>query len=75
VTLATTNEDDEDSSVRNDATDPPRFLARNLFGILLDIDDFVRSREGGRHTKTLQMQGARILRNEAYMKVRCSDER
>jgi hypothetical protein len=29
----------------------------------------------GRHSKKLQMQGARILRNEAYIEVRRSDER
>jgi hypothetical protein len=38
-------------------------------------DDLVKSRQSGRHSKKLQMQGARILRNEAYIKVRCNDER
>jgi len=27
----------------------------------------------GRHSKKLQMQGARNFRNEAYISVRCSD--
>jgi len=39
------------------------------------LDDFVKSRQSRRHSKKLQMQGARILRNEAYMEVRCNDER
>jgi hypothetical protein len=38
-------------------------------------DEFARSRQEGRHSRKLQMQGARILRNEAYMEVRRSDER
>jgi hypothetical protein len=33
-------------------------------------DDFVKSRQGRRHSKKIQMQGARILRNEAYIEVR-----
>ena len=37
--------------------------------------DFVRSRQVRRHSKKLQMQGARILRNEAYIDVRRNDER
>jgi hypothetical protein len=41
----------------------------------MKLDDFVKSRQGGRHSKKLQMQGARILRNEAHIEVRCSDER
>jgi len=40
-----------------------------------NLDDFVRSRQTARHSKKLQMQGARILRNEAYIEVRCNDER
>jgi hypothetical protein len=28
----------------------------------------------GRQRKKIQMQGAQILRNEAYIKVRCNDE-
>jgi hypothetical protein len=28
----------------------------------------------GRHSKKLQMQGAQVLRNEAYIKVRRNDE-
>ena len=39
------------------------------------VDDFVKNRESGRHRKKLQMQGARILRNEAYIEVRRSDAR
>jgi hypothetical protein len=39
------------------------------------IDDFAKSRKTGRHSKKSQMQGARILRNEAYIEVRCNDER
>jgi hypothetical protein len=38
-------------------------------------DDFVKSRQGRRHSKKLQMQGARILRDEAYIEVRRKDER
>jgi len=34
-----------------------------------------KSRQMGRHNKKLQMQGARILRNEAYIEVRRNDER
>jgi hypothetical protein len=41
----------------------------------LKTNDFVKSRQGRRHSKKLQMQGARILRNEAYIEVRCNDER
>jgi hypothetical protein len=37
------------------------------------FDDFAKSRQSGRHK--LQMQGARILRHEAYIEVRCNDER
>jgi hypothetical protein len=37
--------------------------------------DFAKSRRHGRHSKKLQMQGARVLRNEAYIDVRCNDER
>ena len=40
----------------------------------LSIDDFIKSRQNGRHSKKLQMQGARILRNEAYIIVRRNDE-
>ncbi len=43
--------------------------------LFLSIDDFIKSRQGRRHSKKLQMQGARILRNEAYIEVRCNDER
>ena len=39
------------------------------------IDEFVKSRQTRRHSKKLQMQGVRILRNEAYIEVRCNDER
>jgi len=39
------------------------------------LDEFIRSRQGRRHSKKLQMQGAQILRNEAYREVRPSDER
>ena len=52
--------------------------SRNRLGELPPIEsleDFVKSRQGGRHSKKLQMQGARILRNEAYIEVRCNDER
>ncbi len=38
------------------------------------IDDFVKSHQIGRHKKKLQMQGARILRNETYIEVRRNDE-
>jgi len=38
------------------------------------IDGLVKSHQGRRHSKKLRMQGARILRNEAYLKVRCNDE-
>jgi hypothetical protein len=38
------------------------------------LDEFVKSRQRGRHSKKLQMQGAQILRNEAYIEVRRSDE-
>ena len=38
-----------------------------------NLDDFVRSRDIGRHSKKLQMQGARILRIEAYIEVRRND--
>jgi len=38
-------------------------------------DAFVKSRQNRRHSKKLQMQGARILRNEAYIEVRRNDER
>jgi len=38
-------------------------------------DDSVKSRPNRRHSKKLQMQGARILRNEAYIEVRRNDER
>jgi hypothetical protein len=41
----------------------------------LKDDGLVKSRQGGWHNKKLQMQGARILRNEAYIEVRCNDER
>jgi hypothetical protein len=41
----------------------------------LEFDNFVKSRQSGRHRKKLQMQGARILRNEAYIEVRRNDER
>jgi len=41
----------------------------------MPLDDFVKSRQGSRHSKKLHMQGARILRNEAYIEVRCNDER
>jgi hypothetical protein len=37
--------------------------------------DVIKSCQGRRHSKKLQMQGARILRNEAYTDVRCNDER
>ncbi len=40
-----------------------------------NVDDFVKSRQDRRHSKKLQMQGARILRNEAYIEVRCNDKR
>ncbi len=38
------------------------------------IDGLVKS-TNRRHSKKLQMQGARILRNEAYLIVRRNDER
>jgi hypothetical protein len=38
------------------------------------IDGLVKSPQKGRHSKKLRMQGARILRNEAYLKLRCNDE-
>ena len=41
----------------------------------MELADFVKSRQGGRHSKKLQMQGARVLRNEAYIEVRRNDER
>jgi hypothetical protein len=34
-----------------------------------------KSRTAGRHSKKIQMQGARVLMNEAYREVRRSDER
>jgi hypothetical protein len=49
--------------------------ANGTFYEVIKIDDFVKSREDGRHSKKLQMQDARILRNEAYIEVRCNDER
>jgi hypothetical protein len=42
---------------------------------LYNHDDFVKSRRDRRHSKKLQMQGARILRNEEYIDVRRNDER
>jgi len=39
----------------------------------IKLDGLVKSRQLGRHSKKLQMQGARILRNEAYTEVRRSD--
>jgi predicted RNA binding protein YcfA (HicA-like mRNA interferase family) len=39
------------------------------------VVEFLESRQSRRHGKKLQMQGARILRNEAYINVRCNDER
>jgi hypothetical protein len=39
------------------------------------LDELVKSRQRGRHSKKLQMQGAQILRNEAYIEVRRNDER
>ncbi len=41
----------------------------------IKLDDFARSRQSRRYSKKLQMQGARILRNEAYKEVRCSEDR
>ena len=41
----------------------------------IKLDEFVKSRQGRRHSEKLQMQGARILRNEAYIEVRRNDER
>lgn len=38
------------------------------------IDDFAKSYQIGRHRKKLQMQVARILRNETYIEVRRNDE-
>ena len=40
-----------------------------------NFDGFVKSHQRRRHSKKLQIQGARILRNEAYIEVRCKDER
>jgi hypothetical protein len=34
----------------------------------------VKIHQLGRHSKKRQMQGARVLRNEAYMEVRRNDE-
>jgi hypothetical protein len=42
---------------------------------MIEIDAFAKSYESGRHSKKLQMQGARILRNEAYLEVRRNDAR
>ena len=39
------------------------------------LDELVKSHQIGRHSKKLQMQGAQILRNEAYIEVRRNDER
>jgi hypothetical protein len=39
------------------------------------FDELAKSGQGGRHSKKLQMQGARILRSEAYIEVRRNDER
>jgi hypothetical protein len=39
------------------------------------IDDLVESPQTGWHSRKLQMQGARILRNEAYKEARRNDER
>jgi predicted nucleic acid-binding protein len=41
-----------------------KLIEANLQAIA-KIDDFVKSRLSGRHSKKRQMQGARILRNEA----------
>ena len=49
------------------------YLIRKVKGNKLD--EFVKSRQNRRHSKKLQMQGARILRNEAYIEVRRNDER
>ena len=39
-----------------------------------NFDDLVKSLQGGWQSKKLQMQGAQILRNEAYLVVRRNDE-
>jgi hypothetical protein len=46
----------------------------NIFGNQ-GRSEFVKGRRRGRHSKKLQMQGARILRSEAYIEVRRNDER
>jgi hypothetical protein len=46
-----------------------------LFRVLLSLDELVKSHQRGRHSKKLQMQGTRTLRNEAYIEVRRNDER
>ena len=40
---------------------------------IFKFDDVARSHQHGRHSKKLQMQGARILRSEAYTEVRRND--
>jgi len=55
------------------------FLHRGAYicapNVGLKIDGLVKSHQRRRHSKKLQIQGARILRNEAYIEVRCNDER
>ena len=58
-----------------------RKIKRVNFGVLfgnwfytVKMDDFVKSGQNRRHRKKLQMQGARILRNEAYIEGRRKDE-
>ncbi len=43
--------------------------------IVFIYDTFVKGQKFRRQSKKLIMQGARILRNEAYLLVRCNDER
>ena len=41
----------------------------------INLDALVKSRQSRRHSKKFQMQGVRILRNEAYIGVRRNDAR
>jgi hypothetical protein len=61
--------------VQKDKQYPTEEFSLHTFCEAAKIDAFVRSHNMGRHSKKLQMQGARILRNEAYIEVRRSDER
>jgi len=46
----------------------------SVFIMFLNFDDLVKSHQSEWQSKKLQMQGAQIMRSEAYLQVRRNDE-